>query len=337
MSQVDQHTYLLSAVQEILSTSNRPTGLDCLVAAVHGVFTREGFRCVGLGESGDPVEPRPSNALPAGWNASQDIYALRYRHAESAMTFVLKLLPMAGRLLIHAMGKEAGQVIQCELEVSKYVRPGVCYEASGQLFTNLGDLYSTIQRQVTNQLCPQTSTAKSLFSAGSTAPASGPTTTPVGGGRDAPVPPAGPPMFVPGSGGGLRDDRLPHGVGGGGMWHGGGAFGTGYDDRAPGGFGAGPMFGGPGGMFGGGGGGMFVGPNHPGFGPRVTDPYAPDRSPFPGQPQRPDYSGRLPPGAFPPPPGARIDPFGPPPLPGAPPPGGSRFHPDLDPPRSMYF
>ena len=56
---------------------------------------------------------------------------------------------------------------------------------------------------------------------------------------------------------------------------------------------------GPGG-WGPGSGGNLIGPNHPGFGPGVTDPYA-----FPGNRGR----GNYPPGL---PPGARFDPYAPP-------------------------
>ena len=59
------------------------------------------------------TEPLPAEGweqkvpnLPTDWNTSKDVYCFRYRHSQSAMTFLLKCLPMANKFIIHALAIE---------------------------------------------------------------------------------------------------------------------------------------------------------------------------------------------------------------------------------------
>lgn len=133
-----------------------------------------------------------------------------------------------------------------------------------------------------------------------------------------PVVPRYPPGYGPGFVGHVEDDDdgfgVPGGFGGGPMGHYGdgdlfGSFGR-YGEQVPGGYRGG---------FGGGSGGSEIGPHHPGFGPGVNDPYAMPRGGRGGGAYGTGGFGSggvgAPPDFHAPPPGARFDPFGPPPNP----------------------
>ena len=41
--------------------------------------------------------------LPAGWNSSQDVYALQYRHRQSGEICLVKVVPLGDQLLLNAV------------------------------------------------------------------------------------------------------------------------------------------------------------------------------------------------------------------------------------------
>ena len=50
-----------------------------------------------------PQNVERSELLPAGWNASQDIYALLYQPSDSDDTHLLKCIPVDGSMLVHVL------------------------------------------------------------------------------------------------------------------------------------------------------------------------------------------------------------------------------------------
>ncbi|KAK0537875.1 hypothetical protein OC842_001475 [Tilletia horrida] len=108
---------------------------DALAALAHTIMTAVGFRLIGLGEdhrlplpaasssSADsaPTEQPDSNRLPPEWNArGPESYAFRYRHNQSAMEFVLKVVRMGGRALIHALAIEDNKTATLDVQVDDY-------------------------------------------------------------------------------------------------------------------------------------------------------------------------------------------------------------------------
>ncbi len=55
-------------------------------------------------DSGSSVVVSNSNgSLPSGWNSSQDVYALQYRHDSTKNLCLVKAILMEGQLLVNAM------------------------------------------------------------------------------------------------------------------------------------------------------------------------------------------------------------------------------------------
>ncbi|KAJ1569136.1 hypothetical protein HK096_004086 [Nowakowskiella sp. JEL0078] len=113
---------------------------DVTVALLHSALLTLGFRCVGLGEdnsiaaaalinvcvdmAGDQmIEGGSAQKLPDSWNVSNDVYAFRYRHTQSSFTFLVKTMKIASKLIITAMSIEEGKVHQLEITLSDFVDP----------------------------------------------------------------------------------------------------------------------------------------------------------------------------------------------------------------------
>lgn len=319
---------------------------DAIAAVLHAALTRLDFRLVGLAEDdrlsdyvteqseGSTSSSTPQNALPfAGWNRhGPESYTLRYRHDQSSLTFLLKLLRMSNRVLINASAVEDHKTATVELSLPDYTsssffpypvtndgndagtRPEPL--VNGFISTSrLKDLLLLFKGKIIQKLIP--GLRKDGYqeddqdSREPPAPASG---------SSQPRRPANPsfdpdddPSLPPLRGGGVpMPGRNPLAIGDrdlqplGGMrppgMGGGGAFGP------P------PLFGGAGGG-GIGGGGMYVGPDDPIF----RDRFGAGGGGIGGgvggggggnQPRGPwGGDGFLPPGAVPP--GARFDPIGP--------------------------
>eukprot|EP01027_Heterolobosea_sp_BB2_P027142 GEZU01042378.1.p1 GENE.GEZU01042378.1~~GEZU01042378.1.p1 ORF type:complete len:372 (-),score=29.17 GEZU01042378.1:212-1246(-) len=290
---------------------------DAVVIALHCIMLQDGFRCVGVGEQGPPIELERTRMAP-GWNASTEAYSFRYKHHQSSMMFLVKALTLGDTLLVHAMPIETKKTFSIEFDISKYVNPGR-FANLDEFFKDLNGLYTLFLQGICRKLVPKEGYEVPQQQQQTSAQQNRP---PQEQPRTQPQRPYIPPQRP------YHDDPLRIGpvYGGGGF----GGFGIGDQDLYPAGIpGLGPRA--PG--LPGAGGGMYVGPRHPGFGPGVNDPFYGGNTggTMPGMPPR--FGGpTLPPGAVPP--GARFDPFGPPgvgptptpgPLPQRPqgPPGGA--------------
>ncbi|KND03978.1 hypothetical protein, variant [Spizellomyces punctatus DAOM BR117] len=320
------------APQALLKTS-----ADLTMSFFHAAMLNLGFRFLGLGESRVDNESQDlerteavQTPLPADWNAMGDMYSFRYKHAQSAFTFLLKGVKIGNRLVVHGMAIEDGKLHTLELELSTFISSDFKFPfnapsnatsstaGSSEQSSNVPDalrsafasdeqLYEVIREfriRIVQQLIPglnkpgyeewkpsQTSQAPTQETSGGR--------NPLRDNRHQPRP------IHPGH----ADPFVGSGVGGSGpMYPPRGPYSVGDVDLDPLGVAPGliPPSRFPGGYMGGGGmhpgGGMFVGPDHPMFtggGGGVPRP-----GPYAG----PDGS-RLPPGAVPP--GARFDPITP--------------------------
>jgi len=204
------------------------------------------------------------------------------------MTFVLKILLLGDKLLVHAIAEEDKNIRSIELNVNDFVKPKVSYDDFDNLYKNLDQLLSTFKEGIVSKLFPMsTSEAPESVRAAPTTTntVNDPLRVPGSGNRGTPTAP------YPYSADPYIDEdygTTPPG------W-----FGVGSQDLNPFSSPFAPPFGSPAS-------GTQIGPNHPGFGPGVRNPYT---QPFPGRGR-----GRA---WIPPPPGARFDPFGPPGFPGS--------------------
>lgn len=79
---------------------------DGLVALIHTALTVLGFRLVGIDDSSSQGIYE-DNVLPEGWNAhGPGHYALRYKHEQSSLEFVLKLAKLGTRFTTNAIAVE---------------------------------------------------------------------------------------------------------------------------------------------------------------------------------------------------------------------------------------
>ena len=84
---------------------------DALAALLHSVMTTVGFRLVALDER-SPTNEAAGNVLPDQWSAhGPDIYTFRYQHEQSSLVFLLKVIKLAGRTVIHGIALEVREVL----------------------------------------------------------------------------------------------------------------------------------------------------------------------------------------------------------------------------------
>ncbi|KAJ3299701.1 hypothetical protein HK104_007629 [Borealophlyctis nickersoniae] len=138
-------TLLTTLSHVIPNTSTLRSGADLTMAYFHAVMVKLGFRFVGLGEEalrsedkgkgsasseGDGAAPE---CLPEGWNASGDAWSFRYRHAQSQLTFLMKGVKIAGKLVVHGMAIEDGTLHTLELSIPSIVSPDFSFPVSALL------------------------------------------------------------------------------------------------------------------------------------------------------------------------------------------------------------
>ncbi|KAJ3104694.1 hypothetical protein HDU97_008970 [Phlyctochytrium planicorne] len=317
---------------------------DLVFVTLHAVMTSLGFEFKGLGESGqvpagkgkeksgeeetegkqkrkaEELEDLGSSGsgvtavqLPLEWNASQDVYAFRYTHPRSSLTFLLKGMKILDKLVVHCVAVEDNRIQTIELNIPDIIPKSSVFPLTSSkplpkpsdLLSRfakesaLVDLIFSFKKDIVDKVAPAIG-KEGYEPAATSSAAAGPNAGEGSGARRPPMPqsPLVDPFFEPppmrgggmGYGGGFG--RNPYAIGDvdldpfaaapglipprGGMHPGGGMF-VGPDH---------PMFGGGGGGFGGGYGGGGFGPGGMGGGGVF-----------------------FPPGAVPP--GARFDPVGP--------------------------
>ncbi|OJT11671.1 Proteasome inhibitor PI31 subunit [Trametes pubescens] len=293
---------LLHALPKVLPAKNKKleSSQDGIAALVHTAFTVLGFRLLGIDESG-PTRTYEDNVLPEEWNQhGPGNYALRYKHEQSSLEFLVKVVKLGSRTLINSIAIETDKAATLDISTSDFTSPSFFphdLSASdapplvhGFISSNrIDDFISQLKLSTLQKLMPGLRkdgyTEQPETNAGPSQP------------RAPEAPPARPrpeqPPYAPEDIYPRMPPRSPLEIG--------------RRDRDP--FPSNPFAPPP--LFpGSSGDGMFVGPNHPIFGPGMRGPGSSGRGPWGGD-------GFLPPmGA---PPGARFDPIGPGAFPGAPP------------------
>lgn len=99
---------VLSTVKNVLPPAqrilNKPQ--DGIAVVLHSVMTILGFRLVGLDDSSADTQ-HEKNVLPEEWTKhSPDSFAFRYRHDQSSLVFLLKIVKLSKRLVIHGIALE---------------------------------------------------------------------------------------------------------------------------------------------------------------------------------------------------------------------------------------
>jgi len=117
---IEQLPRLLPTVQGQGSSIQSPQ--DAIALLSHTLFTRLSFRLTSLSEaSSTSIEQYPNNVLPSSWNSSgPSSYAFRYAHEQSSLNFLVKIVPLGQRILIHATALESNRTESYEIEVDRF-------------------------------------------------------------------------------------------------------------------------------------------------------------------------------------------------------------------------
>ncbi|KAF7971763.1 hypothetical protein HWV62_19935 [Athelia sp. TMB] len=271
---------------------------DGIAALAHTALAAVAFRLIAIDESSTTISST-GNVLPAEWNKhGPGNYTFRYRHDQSSLEFVVKIIKLGARTLINAIAVESDKAASMDISTNDFVSPSFFPHdltsadaqplVHGFIASNrIADLVSRLKLQIIQRLIPglrKDGYTEEADSAPSTSSGSNLSRSDPQPARPAPgMPPHAPdyyshippenPLSI-----GRRDlDPFP-----------------GINPSNP--FSPPPLF--PSG-----GDGMFVGPDHPIFGGRQPGGFGR------GSPGPWGGDGFLPPmGA---PPGARFDPVGP--------------------------
>lgn len=114
---------LLGNIPCLLPESNKSltNPQDALAVLLHAAMTALSFRLVAIDEDAAPKEPESDatpGLLPEGWNRrSPDVYTFKYKHEQSSLTFLLKLVKMAGKVIIHGIAVEVITALLSPIQV----------------------------------------------------------------------------------------------------------------------------------------------------------------------------------------------------------------------------
>lgn len=108
MANVLDPSALLSSIPRLLAPSPKALASpnDAITALIHAAMTALSFRLVAADESSPPLL-ETNNVLPPDWNKQgPGHYALRYKHNQSSLEFLVKVVSLGRRTLINAISLE---------------------------------------------------------------------------------------------------------------------------------------------------------------------------------------------------------------------------------------
>lgn len=108
MSEALDPSIIITTIDDILPPGKKSliTPQDGIAALLHSVMTTLGFRLVGLDDSSSDMQ-QEKNVLPEEWSKhSPDSFAFRYRHDQSSLVFLLKLVKLSKRTVVHGIALE---------------------------------------------------------------------------------------------------------------------------------------------------------------------------------------------------------------------------------------
>ncbi|UZJ51777.1 hypothetical protein CBS101457_001097 [Exobasidium rhododendri] len=117
---MEQLPKLLPTVQGQGSTIQ--SAQDAIALLSHALFTRLSFRLTSLSDATSPPnEVFSNNTLPASWNASgPSHYTFRYAHEQSSLNFLVKVISLGARIVIHATALESNRTESYEIELDRF-------------------------------------------------------------------------------------------------------------------------------------------------------------------------------------------------------------------------
>ncbi|XP_028854448.1 proteasome inhibitor PI31 subunit [Denticeps clupeoides] len=116
---------------------------DAAVCFVHWEIIRNGYKCLGTGDEPRPGE-KTSELLPPGWNASGELYTLRYRSNDGKTNLLFKAVTVDSTLIFNLMDTITEQVSDLTVNVSDYIDSEHLREFES-VFRNTDDLAQKVK------------------------------------------------------------------------------------------------------------------------------------------------------------------------------------------------
>ncbi|KAG9277937.1 proteasome inhibitor PI31 subunit [Astyanax mexicanus] len=127
---------------------------DAAVCFVHWEIIKSGFKCLGTGDQPRDGEKK-SELLPAAWNASKELYTLRYRSSDDKSNLLLKAITVDSTLIFNFMDSATDRVTDLTITVSDYVD-----ENSLQTFDSVFKNTEDLVKKLKSSLLPAAKTEK---------------------------------------------------------------------------------------------------------------------------------------------------------------------------------
>jgi hypothetical protein len=109
-----------SALPDFYNIKEKPKNThQGIVLFLHHVMLAQGFRLIGISEKEDPVEYK--DGLPTEWNKSEESYTFKYKHSQSSLIYLIKMIPLSSNLIVSATCLEDPKPILMELKCTDYV------------------------------------------------------------------------------------------------------------------------------------------------------------------------------------------------------------------------
>ena len=113
------------------------------------------FRTVGLSEK---EENKELDKIPKDWNKNKDAYVFKYKHVQSSLTFVLKMIPLSSSLIIHAIATEDSKSkANIDININDFLGIGKNIEEKDSYYSNLDKLEKLFYNEIISKLIPMNS------------------------------------------------------------------------------------------------------------------------------------------------------------------------------------
>lgn len=94
---------------------------DSLICVLHWQIVSAGFTCIGIGEKKHKNDVgEDTEMLPDGWNATPNLYILRYKYTTSSEIYIFKVLAVDNSLLVHFWKDGSDKIATMNIRTEDY-------------------------------------------------------------------------------------------------------------------------------------------------------------------------------------------------------------------------
>ncbi|KZT12822.1 uncharacterized protein LAESUDRAFT_808353 [Laetiporus sulphureus 93-53] len=116
---------LIHALPNVLPPGKKKlnTPQDAIAALIHTAMVALGFRLIGVDED-SPARTILNSVLPDEWNQYGPAhYTFRYRHEQSSLEFVVKVVKLGSRTLVNSIATESDKTATLDIPTADFVSP----------------------------------------------------------------------------------------------------------------------------------------------------------------------------------------------------------------------